>query len=112
MPDYSGCQASASIRQWSDRCVVVAKEGVTSEDPMPFSEVTVEPEVGLILMVGFGGGPDKVIRAGDVRQRVVLKDLEPNGVETSGGNRVVRKLRARRTCRIEDRLHKDPLPLR
>jgi len=33
-------------------CVVV-EEGVAAEDPMLFAEVTVEPEVGLILIVGF-----------------------------------------------------------
>ena len=44
---------------------------------MLFPEVTVEPEVGLILTVRFRGSADKVIRAGDVRQGVVLKDLDP-----------------------------------
>jgi len=42
------------------------EEGVAAEDPMLFAEVTVEPEVGLILIVGFGGGADAVVGTGNV----------------------------------------------
>ena len=53
------------------------KIGVAAEDAMLFAEVAVEPEIGLILIVGLGGGADEIVGAGDVRQRIVLQNLEP-----------------------------------
>ncbi len=85
MPDHSGRQGSASIRQGGDRRVVVAEEGVASEDPVLFAEVAVEPEVGLILIVAFSRRADKIVSAGNVRQRVMLKDLAGDRIEAAGG---------------------------
>src|SRR5258706_2185542 len=79
---------------------------------MLFSEVAVDPEVRLFLVVGLSRGPDKIVRASNVRERVALKHLKSERVETRRGNRVVEKLRPGRGCRIEDRLSKDSLSLR
>jgi hypothetical protein len=44
---------------------------------MLLPEIAVEPEIGLILSVWLGCRPDIVVRAGNVRNGVMLKDLEP-----------------------------------
>src|SRR5258708_4109469 len=79
---------------------------------MLLSKISVESEVRLILMIRLRRRPHKVIRAGDIRQRVVLKNLDAERVQTIWPNRVIRKGRARRSGRIENRLSKNALPLR
>src|SRR5437868_4235603 len=54
----------------------------------------------------------KIVCAGDIRQRIVLQDLQTDRVEAARWNRVVWELRPRRRGGIEDRLGKDALPLR
>src|SRR5207248_7953494 len=96
MADNAGCQASAAVRQRRDGIVVVAKEGIAAEDAMPFPDILVAPEIGLVLLIGFRCGADEIVSPGDVRQRVMLQNLVGDGVEAGGGTRIIWKRRARR----------------
>src|SRR5258708_426526 len=79
---------------------------------MLLPKIAVEPEIGLILRVWLGCRPDIVVRAGNVRQGVMLKNLESERVQPIRRNRVVWELRSRRGRRIENRLREDSLSLR
>src|ERR1017187_2351483 len=79
---------------------------------MLLAEVVVEPEVGLILSVGFGGGSDEIVGARDVGHGVVLQNLVRERIEAAGRDGIARKLSAGRRKGIEDSLREDPLALR
>ena len=111
MSDRSGSQASASVREGSNGRIVIEKQSVASKDSMFFPDVTIDPEVGLILIVRLGRRSDVIAWASEIRQRVVLKDLEAESVETRCRNRVIWKRRARGGRGIEDRLRENSLPL-
>ena len=53
MPDQARRQTTASIGQGSDRRIIVAKEGVAAENSMFLTEVAVDSEIRVILIVGF-----------------------------------------------------------
>src|ERR1700732_666512 len=88
------------------------EDGVTQEDPLLFREGVVHPEVGLILIVGFGAGLNEIARSGEVRQWVVCENLASQVIPLSHRNGVVHERRTWVGRRIEDLLRENPLPLK
>src|SRR5262249_62412828 len=85
--------------------------GVTREHSMFCADVAVDAKIRLILVIGLRGGANVVIRSRDVRQRIVLENLETQLIEAARRNRVISKLSSRRSLRIENRLGEDALAL-
>ena len=63
MADHAGRQASAAIGQRSHRSIVVAEKRVASENPVLLTEVAIDAEVRLVLIVGFRRGSNEVVGA-------------------------------------------------
>src|SRR5450432_1917879 len=112
MPDHAGGEAAAAVRQWSHWRIVVAKISVASEYAVFLAEVVVQPRIELVLIIGFGRRQHEIVGgARQIRNRVVLQHLKPQGIEARDRNGIVRKRLARRRRWIEDGRGEDALPL-
>src|SRR5438067_1577234 len=103
MSNDARCQTAAAIGQWCHWRVVIAKVRVARKEAVLFTEVAVEPEVGLILIVRLGGHTDEVVGSGYIGQRVVLEDLGASRIEAKSRYGVVLELASPWRCRIEYR---------
>src|SRR5262245_64140725 len=110
MPGFSSLTYVRSTR--TPPCFFQAEDGiryclsdwssdVCSSDLMLLTKIAVEPEVGLILIVRFGGGADKVVRPCHIGKRIVLENFCADRIESLRWYRIVLELGeiGRASCR-------------
>jgi len=78
MSNHARGEAPASVGQGRHGVVVIVEYRVAGEEPMLLAKVPVHTEVRLVLVVRLCSRSNKVVRAGDVWQRVMLKHLVRN----------------------------------
>src|SRR5690242_5060286 len=90
--DDARCQRAAAVRKRCHGVVVIAQVRVASEETMAGAEAPVEPGIELLLVFGLGGCADVIVcRSRQVGRGIALHDEPAEGVETAGGDCIVRE---------------------